>query len=205
MEEARGCGVIEDAQSGDLGIGNLEHSCQPPKASWLMSLSGGDEQERLTQQHCDRLTQHQSAQYALSILKEGWLWRRAVSGGWRQRYFVFESGDQVRSAVLRYFTTAPSATNFTLEDSKSIILWDAAHLKAKPADVFKSFTTSFDADFCFTFYHFYRNYHFCVPVKGPGRAQEEKKERDEWMQLIEHAIVHRQPAMSRSMMSKFGR
>jgi len=119
-------------------------------------------------------------------LKHGWLLKKGRSfwSKWEKRYFVLESGDAVRSAVLRYFTRNPTDLPFSQwksieREDKSIILWDAKNTKAK-AGFHYLFT---DGTECFKIYHFYRDFRFCVP--GSNDASED---RDEWMNLVQDAI-----------------
>lgn len=138
---------------------------------------------------CSRIFSHQRPRFAQSILKHGWLLKKGRSwwSGWEKRYFVLESGDAVRSAVLRYFDQDPSTMphdqwNQIQREDKAIILWDAKSTKLKTG-LHYLFT---DGSACFKLYHFYRDYRFCV--SGKDYPETASAERDEWMSLVTSAI-----------------
>lgn len=133
--------------------------------------------------HCARIEAHQQPQYALSILKQGWLYRKGLVKGWEKRYFVLLSGDEVRSAVLRNFFDVPQMGK--LQHGKDIILWDALGVENRAGNAYNWK----NGEECFKLVHFYRNYRFCVPV-NPSKELETAAERDEWVRLLKSTMVH---------------
>lgn len=195
--ESSGCGVIEGDHADDPltpenedwnNNGGVEAHCQPPQPSWIMGPFTHGEKEPEGQQ-CGRIETYQRQRHAQSILKAGYLLKAGRIGGWYKRFFVLESGDAVRSAVLRYYKKDP-AVNAKAEErhGKGIILWDAKSVKAKvySRDSWKT------KDMCFKLYHFYRKYKFCVPkmerATNRQHATDEGMVRDEWMDLISNQI-----------------
>jgi len=188
LARQNGCGVVE-GYSPDMGfaVGGVEVRCKPPAASWIMSQPGSVESE---EQQCKRLTARQTPVHAQRIVKKGWLLKRGRDFGWDRRFLVLESGDAVRSAVLRYFSADPEV-NSTYQEwkeiqrgEKGIILWDAMKVKAKDA---KDYAFE-DGSQCFKIYHFYRSYRFCVESDGmDGRAAAAM--RDQWVRVIGDTIT----------------
>jgi hypothetical protein len=188
-----GCGVIEGASGNDeVGLGGLKLTCSPPQPSWVRAPFTYGASEDQSEQ-CNRITANQKPRYAQSILKAGWLWKKGRGlFGWDKRYFVFESGDQVRSAVMRYFLEEPVKTglgdwsNIERED-KGIVVWDAKSVKAKSGEHY-GFK---DGSECFKLYHFYRDYRLCVPGHEGITSRELRQvaeDRNEWISLLEEAI-----------------
>jgi len=187
--KSNGCAVVEGfSHDIGFGVGGVEVACNPPEASWIMSTPGAAEQEDA---QCKRIVSGPSGQkpsFAQSILKAGWLLKRGRNGGWDRRFFVLESGDQVRSAILRYFDADPykNATYAVWDkikhDGKDIILWDAETVKTKIAAGYGFY----DGTSCFKIYHFYRDYRFCIEGTDPAGAT---KARDEWVKLIKQSIT----------------
>merc|ERR1712018_415828 len=88
---------------------------------------------------CQRIRAHQQEQRSKSILKHGWLWREGLVWGWDKRYFILESGNQVRSALLRIFSEDPKgmAGGRDLElYSNAIVLWDAVGISQMGGDYY---------------------------------------------------------------------
>ncbi|CAE7208583.1 unnamed protein product [Symbiodinium sp. CCMP2592] len=172
-----GCAVVEGNKDGASHVrGGVHVPCAPPEPSWILGPRRDAEQESLEKQ-CQRIVQVQHPQFAQSILKVGWLWRKGRVWGWDKHFTVFESADAVRSAVLRFYEDDPSSNQKTSASAPSIILWDAKGVKTKagPHYGFK------DGELCFKLYHFYTDYRFCVPSDVPG---DKSAERAEWMDLL---------------------
>jgi hypothetical protein len=184
-----GCGVVEGAAPADIvSAGGVVANCDPPQPSWVLGpfTYGGSEDQTA---QCTRIFAHQRPQKAQHILKHGWLLKKGRNGwdNWDRRYFVLESGDQVRSAVLRYFDKDPSKTprsewSEIEREDKAIILWDAKSTKVKEGTNY-GFT---DGSACFKLYHFYRDFRLCVP--GVDYKSSASAERDEWMTLVQGLI-----------------
>jgi len=179
-QAAGGCGVVESLPE-DVGkttaLGGVKLQCMPPQPSWILNPSSDGKE--IPEDQCNYLKRQEvQVQYALSVLKEGWLSKES-SGlskiGFRKgqlRYFVLESGDEVRSAVLRYFAEKPKAgVPSTERGAKGIILQDATSVSVDHGD-----------KKCFTLVHFYRTYHFCVEGEGG------KEEAENWRELIHNNI-----------------
>ena len=126
---SEGCGVVEGKAHRALHVrGGVEVSWAPPVASWIMGPFGYAEPETEAQQ-CERILQYQQPQFAQTIPKAGWLWRKSSTlGGWAKH---FDAADQVRSAVLRFYEEDPSKNDNVPSSVPSIILWDAHSVKAK--------------------------------------------------------------------------
>jgi len=177
-----GCGVMEgDSPGSASGKGGIEGTCAPPQPSWVMGPFTYGAKEA-TGDQCKRIEKVQSVRYAQRILKSGWLWKKGRNLGWDKRFFVLESSDQVRSAVLRYFKKDPSTSADSDESAgKGIILWDAKGLKVKSGEHYGWK----DGEECFKLYHFYRDFRLCVPSDG-----DEVKIRDEWLDLLDVEMKH---------------
>merc|ERR1719171_1642451 len=173
-----GCGVIEGSQPNDLpSLGGVAVTCSPPSASWLL----GHVKETKGDQ-CARITAWQPAhgQYAQQVIKAGWLWKKGNGwfSGWDKRYFVLESGDSVRSALMRYFDDVPKSAVAKEKADKDIILWDAKGVR--PDKTPGKFSDTGAA--CFVIEHFYRDYHLCVVPADSALGVD--ADREEWMNLI---------------------
>lgn len=191
-----GCGVVEGGDPDDVaGLGGVEVTCAPPQPSWILGPFTYGAREPAGEQ-CKRIEARQSAYHAQKILKSGWLWKKGRLGGWEERYVVLESGTKVRSAVLRYWDKDPTKTNDTHERThKGILLRDAKGVKEKDG---KHYGRK-NGEECFKLYHFYRDYRFCVfwvtsaaddkADELVSRSELIERERDEWVKLIEDAIV----------------
>jgi hypothetical protein len=191
IEQSQGCGVIEATRPGEGGLDGMELACKPPQPSWIMRPYPGVEGDSADSQ-CERIKAHQSVKYALRILKSGYLEKKGRNGNWELRYFVLESGDAVRSAVLRYWDSNPANDDLFAEskaakesESKLIILQDAVSVK----------TLGYN---CFVLSHFYRDYKLCEPKQIKDRNKQilewEKEkvtsveERNRWVALIRSNI-----------------
>jgi len=194
IEQSEGCGVVEATRPGEGGLDGMDVACKPPQPSWILRAYPGVEGDSEASQ-CDRIAAHQSVQYALKILKSGYLEKKGRNGAWELRYFVLESGDAVRSAVLRYWDHNPglhSQSQYVADvkpakesESKMIILQDAVSVK----------TLGYN---CFVVSHFYRDYKLCEPKQISDRNKQilewerEKvtsvEERNRWVSLIKANI-----------------
>jgi predicted nucleic acid-binding Zn-ribbon protein len=184
-----GCGVVEGARPGDhveQASGSVHVSCEPPQPSWILGpFTYGAKESKSSQ--CGRIQEHQSVKYAQKTLKAGYLWKKGRNGGWDMRYFMLESGDDVRSALLRYWTKDPTKLKAEEKAGKGVILQDAKGVKAKKGSKygFKN------GEECFKIQHFYRDYRLCVPnatdrsvALGEEKSGQEDRLRDEWVEEI---------------------
>jgi len=179
-----GCGVMEGASSGsgtrassDKYLTGLTADCAPPQPSWVMAPVTYDASAQDIQQ-CARITASQKPQYAQRILKTGWLMKEGRSQSFDRRFFIFESGDQVKSARLRYFDSSEAVELPTGESNpeKDIILWHAKGVKKK------DYPNVAPSGACFKLYLDTRDYRFCVV------ASSSQQDRDEWVELIQSAL-----------------
>ena len=178
-----GSGVVEGSQPGDAtGLGGIEVTCAPPQPSWILGPFNYGAHEDTSKQ-CERIQSHQQTQYAQRVLKSGWLWKKGRDRGWDERYFILESGDSVRSAILRYWNANPAKSADAQERrEKGILLRDAKGITAKDGEHY-----GFEnGEQCFKIYHFYRDYRLCVVANQKATSPEE--ERNQWVKLIESAI-----------------
>lgn len=207
-----GCGVVEGSEEGDaFNRGGVEAVCQPPAPSWVMRpwLAIEDASFDTTEQ-CARITQSQHLHRTPSIVKAGWLWKESSSTfSWsssKRRYFVLESGSQVRSASLRYFLDMPAEGGDERYDS-SITMWDASSVE-NGEDTDRTVLRSAEA--CFQIHHHYRGrqgsryssgttYVLCVNGQDYGYASNEEVQqlRDEWVAALSATIVHSDEGGSR--------
>jgi len=175
-----GCGVVEGLHEGEIaGAAGVELQCMAPQPSWIMTpFTYG---AKISDQ-CKYIKEHQKVEYAQKVLKQGWLWKKGrLTGGWKKRYFVLESGDEVRSAVLRYWTEDPSESEE--RGHKGIFLKDAKDIKEKDE---RKWQYNFkDGEKCFKLYHFYRDFRLCVAI---GEGTDARTEREQWMKLIKENI-----------------
>jgi len=127
-----GCGVFEGSQYGDtFERGGVEVTCSPPSPSWIKSPSnyGGSAQVNSAEQ-CGRINAEQHARATTSPMLSAWLTRPGTSwwNGDKRRFYVLESGNGVRTSVLRSFDGAlPDGTE---ETNLSINMWDAEEVTA---------------------------------------------------------------------------
>lgn len=170
-----GCGIIEGAMASDTEVtarGGVTAGCLPPYPSWIKGPAewGADAESDFRQ--CSRIFNEgeQKPRHTQDLLVQGMLRKQGTWWTWQDRYFVLESGDQVRSAVMRYWSKDPKADRREPERvDKRIILWDA-----------KSVAKS--GDHCFKLYHFYRTYTFCAGDKSSAT-------RDKWVAAIQASII----------------
>merc|ERR1740121_222188 len=102
---------------------------------------------------------------------------------WTRRYFVLESGDQVRSGILRYWLSDPNLDRQAEERfDKSVVLWDAKYTQAKPGAYYDKNDCQ-----CFKLKHFYRTYRFCIQASDV-QGGDNVAERDDWMNKVQREI-----------------
>lgn len=206
LQSKDGCGVVEGTRPGAVtGSGGISVPCEPPQPSWILTpfTYNSVEVESQTAQ-CERIEENQKSRYAQRLLKTGWLWKKGDLR-WQKRFFVLESGDDVRSALLRYWDEDPSKNSKADErEGKGIILHDAKSVKEKDGKARYNFK---HGEECFKLYHFYRDYRLCVVVpevdikaieglqdtKAADNLKEQnnikaQKERDEWLELLTEQI-----------------
>jgi len=197
LQARDGCGVLEGTRPGAVtGSGGISVPCAPPQPSWILTPFTYDsvKVEGHTEQ-CARIEENQKPHYAQRLLKTGWLWKKGRVNGWDKRFFVLESGDGVRSALLRYFDKDPARfADADEREGKGIILHDALRLKEKGGTHY-NFK---NGEECFKLYHFYRDYRFCVVVKegvedmdvkeASSSADQAAQERDDWLRLLGEQI-----------------
>ena len=164
--ESQGCGVVEGRQPrGHAPLGHLQVPCAPPRSSWI----NGEDLEK----QCERIARAQQVQFAQKDLKSGWLWLKGKAvERWKKHFAVLESGDAVRSAVLRFYESDWANAKMS---AKMIILWDAKDVKEKEARGY-GFR---QGEGCFKLYHFYADYRFCV---------DESEDSREWMKLLRSTL-----------------
>ncbi|CAE7677016.1 unnamed protein product [Symbiodinium sp. CCMP2456] len=182
-----GCGVVEGSRAvppSASGTGGIQLTCSPPQPSWILGPYTYGAQEPAGAQ-CARIAESQKPVYAQKTLKAGWLMKKGRIGGWDKRYFVLESGDAVRSAVLRYWTDDPTQDPGADERvGKGIILQDAKDVKVKSGASY-GFE---DGEECFKLYHFYRDYRFCVLTDPSDAKFSPAAERDSWVDALEECM-----------------
>lgn len=167
-----GCGIIEGHLPQDpTSRGGIRSVCRPPVASWIKGPTTWAADEEPAYRQCQRtfLEGEQYGRHAQRVLIRGMLEKRSRWNQWQDRYFILESGDEVRSAVLRYWYEDPSVDRQVPERvEKAIILWDA-----------KRVTSS--GSFCWNLVHFYRTYKMCVLDRSTTT-------RNQWVQHIRDSI-----------------
>ena len=182
-----GCGVVEGSRADapqPSGTGGIQITCSPPQPSWILGPYTYGAQEPAGEQ-CARIAESQKPVYAQKTIKAGWLMKKGRIGGWDKRYFVLESGDAVRSAVLRYWNHDPGQDPSAEERAgKGIILQDAKDIKVKSG---ASYGWE-DGEECFKLYHFYRDYRFCVLTDPSDSKFSPAAERDSWVDALEEWI-----------------
>jgi len=189
-----GCGVMEGVMRGEIwsrdddANGGIDVVCSPPYASFLMTPVKYGASAETELEMCTRIFQNagQRPRRPQQIVKKGLLWKRErLWMRWRTRYFVLESGDQVRSAQMRYWTKDPSEEGAKQRGTKAIILWDAK--TAYPVSG-RSYRWS-GGEQCFRIEHFYRTYHLCTQGSNYTADYDPTVERDEWVNLIAPSIT----------------
>lgn len=202
-----GCGVIEGSEQGDaFNRGGVEAVCQPPAPSWVMRpWQAIEEASSDATEQCARITQAQPQHdhRVTSVVKAGWLMKGCTGTfawcNWKRRYFVLESGSEVRSASLRYFRDEP-AEGGDERYEKSVTMWDASSV-GNGEDTERTVLRSAEA--CFQINHHYRGrrgsrypsgttYDLCVNGQDYAYASNEEVQqlRDEWVAALSAAIVH---------------
>jgi len=189
-----GCGVIEGSQHGDaFGRGGPEVVCSPPAPSWIMSPStyGGSRDPNVTEQ-CNRILSSQSVRATTPVIMSGWLQKACSNfcfGGEKRRFFVLESGNGVRSAVLRYFRDDEALHGGTEHTNKALIMWDAEEV---------SVAETSDNRACLEIIHHYRGrvdswesnttYTLCATREEyPEDSLPEL--RDQWVSTLQNLLV----------------
>jgi len=184
-----GCGVMEGVLPGDIyrvGFSDLNPGlraiCAPPFASFVRTpVKYGATAESETDM-CGRIFSNagqrprrtQRIVLNSTLVKRERLWRR-----WRARWFVFENGNQVRSAQMRYWHGHPSEPTAIERGVKAIIVWDARSVEPVAGNYRWK-----DGSECFRLVHFYRTFHLCVP----GSYQNAADIRDSWVEWIKQSI-----------------
>ena len=167
LESQAGCGVVEGRKHlGPASLEGLQVPCVPPRASWINGNESLEEQ-------CERIARAQQPHFAQKELKAGWLWRKGETmERWKKHFAVLESGDAVRSAVLRFYEDDGWNSK---QSAPMIILWDAKDVKEKEARGY-GFR---QGEKCFKLYHFYADYRFCADEYADGA---------EWMRLLRKTL-----------------
>jgi len=186
IEKTRGegCGVMEGNLPTDItGRGGIRNSCNPPATSFVTSpYTYGAEAETSFGQ-CNRIFAEQRPAHAQNVLKSGWLWKRGRNFQWQKRFFVLESGDQVRTGLLRYFLADPSLDRRAEERfDKTTILWDAEKVVKYDGSTY----SWSDGSMCLSIVHFYRHIRLCVP--GDGDRAKATQERDDWFKYLDSQL-----------------
>lgn len=184
IEKTQGCGVLEGARRNDVtNTGGIDAVCRPPQASWVHKPFQYVKDRETELDQCNRIFKTQKPLHAQAILKSGWLWKKSrwTWGRWSKRFFVLESGDSVRSALLRYWDEDPSKSG-AKETDKNIILWDAQSISKVSGSKYRWR----DGTECMSLYHYYREYKLCVPGGTSGGATQN---RDQWVRLIQPTII----------------
>lgn len=185
-----GCGVMEGVMPGEIWrVGNddfnpgLKVVCSPPYASFVrtpVKYGAEAETEMVLCGHLFNNTK-QRPRRAQSIGIQGYLSKRErLWWRWRQRYFIFEHGDAVRSAQIRYWDKKPDSDGAIERGVKAIIVWDAR-------DVYPESGRKYwwrDGSECFRLRHFYRDFRLCVP----GTTANTRAVRDQWVSAIKANI-----------------
>jgi len=185
---SEGCGVMEGtAPNQPTGRGGIVNMCNPPQPSWVKGPWTYNAPEESGMDQCGRLFQAQKPQHANIIRKSGWMQKSGRYGGWwfgmrkyvwTRRFFVLESGDDVRSGTLRYWEKDPNIAKRAVErHAKFIILWDAKSVQQVSGSKYRR-----RGNECFKLYHFYRDYRFCV--EGGNAAAE----RNDWFKKVKSEI-----------------
>lgn len=175
-----GCGVVEGTRPiSEFLHGGVRSTCKPPARSWINGPWTWESDIEHPSKQCQRILDHQRVHYAQKTLISGWLSKQGRVNGWKKRYFALESGDEVRTAILRYWYADPRTDPKARERySKSTIMWDAKNVKHK--------SYGWSDSNCLKIYHFYGKQRYCVP-DSEGNA---KEKRDSWVSLLKRAIRH---------------
>lgn len=178
-----GCGVMEGVMRGEIwqeGAAGpnpgIDVVCSPPSASFVLTPTKYGATPETEFDMCKRIYENdgQMPRRPQSIVEKDLLWKRErLWWRWRTRYFVLESGDAVRSAVIRYWTKNPSEQGAEERGDKTIILWDAVSVVSKPGSKYRWK----NGEECFILKHFYREYILCSHTGGAAV-------RDRWVSLI---------------------
>jgi len=173
-EFSLGCGLMEGATPTDpTSRGGVMNGCLPPYPSWIKRpFTYGAEEESAFNQ-CDRIfSSSQKPRHAQRILMRGTMRKQGRWWKWDSRFFILESGDSMRSAVLRYWEKDPGS-NRNVEErvDKKIIMWDAKSVRSK-------------GSYCFKIYHFYRTYYLCAGDKSGST-------RNKWVRHLKASIRFR--------------
>jgi len=180
-----GCGIMEGAMPNDkTSRGGVTGGCLPPFASWVKApftydRSRGDSEsakefgidipEEQPWKQCSRYFDAQAPRHTQQILMRGSMAKQGRWWKWNTRFWILESGDAVRSAVLRYWEKDPASDRRTQERvTKKIFVWDA-----------KSVSNS--GRKCFKLNHFYRSYKLCPSDKSSST-------RDKWVRHLKASI-----------------
>lgn len=182
-----GCGVMEGVMRGEIWTrgdadanAGLEVLCAPPSASFVMTPVKYGAKAETEQQMCTRIFENagQRPRRPQQIVKKSLLWKRErLWRRWRTRYFVLESGDNVRSAIIRYWDKDPSEPGAKERGTKAITLWDARGVKSESG---RGYWWR-GGEECFRLQHFYRDYVLCT-------THNHNAERNQWVELIRPEI-----------------
>jgi len=187
-----GCGVMEGVMPGDIyTVGNsdlnpgLRTVCSPPFTSFVRTPVKYGAAPQSETEICSELfgQDGQRPRRANAVLFSGTLIKRErLFWRWRPRWFLFEGGNQARSAQIRYWSKHPSeSTAIEANGVKAITLWDARSVESVPGTEFRWK----DGSECFRLNHFYRDYRLCVPGSEPNAGEV----RDKWIELIRASIT----------------
>jgi len=187
-----GCGVMEGVMPGDIySVGQtslnpgLRTVCSPPFTSFVRSPVKYGASPRSETEICAELFNQdgQRPRRANTVMLKTTLYKRErLFWRWRPRWFLFEGGDQVRSAQIRYWDKEPSDSQaIEANGIKAITLWDARSVEAVPGTKMRWK----DGSECLRLNHFYRDYRLCVP----GSVENAKAVRDQWVNLIRSSIT----------------
>jgi len=185
-----GCGVMEGVAHGEIwrkdntdANAGLELVCAPPFASFVKTPVKYGAVAETEIEMCQRIFQNagQRPRRPQAIVKKGMLWKRErLWRRWRTRYFILESGDRVRSAVMRYWDKVPSEDGAVERGNEAIILWDARAVVAEPGTTYGWR----NGEQCFRLQHFYRDFRLCTEAVADAVQQ-----RDDWVSLIAPSIT----------------
>lgn len=188
-----GCGVIEGSEDGDAtGKGGVEVTCEPPAPSWIMSpYSGGNPRPNRTE-ICHRINAEQAVRRTTPVIMSGWMQKSGYhiwSFGSHRRFFVLESGNGVRSAVLRKWNGPPTGDGVE-HTNKGIIMWDAEEVSVGETS---------DSQACFEIKHYFRGRRTSWLSSGTTHTmcltREEYPDsnlaelRDEWVAKLQPTLV----------------
>jgi len=187
MQASKGCGVIEGLVQGEVwkqqevaSSPGIDIKCSPPFESFISKPVKWGAPQESEDAACDRLFEKQRPARANQVLMKGWLVKRGgMFRRWKKRYFVLESGDQVRSAILRYWADMPGPHKDAERVDKPVVLWDAASVKPEPGTKYGWK----DGTACFFLQHFYRDFRLCVRGEPNNVAL-----RDQWVNHLKNSI-----------------